>query len=423
MVLILRLKPNPGDNMTKMNEFFRFSSFRIWLFFVLSSFVVLAACDEEPECTGNSQCAIDQICQASRCVPRPATVNRAVYCDGGTEICAPDAANSEMPRDTGANSSDSGTMSSSDAGSTVADGSSSSPLDGSTGSADASASTAMDAGSATSRWDVGPLPIIDGGPGYDSGLSPPLSLDSTGHVWISEFSDFADTGAYLFDRSGGNYSETVQTFAVTSGSCRVRSRRALSGSPTGIPADSIRVDYSLSPHVPGPAVLTSANNDGYFRPSAPLPLPPVFTRSSQVRFQFVEDSSQSGSVPNLEVLVDPPPVPAITAPSQGTTTFSISGNPLITWNKGFGSANRTIYIEIADFARDTILSCEVDDTARQLRIPAAAIRAWSLEGPAAPAQLEIRHDNRETRTVVTNTGLPVQVTFRTSAGRSFALVP
>ncbi|MEE2901154.1 MAG: hypothetical protein VYC39_02445 [Myxococcota bacterium] len=412
-----------------MNKLFRFSSVSTRLFFFLSSFAVLAACDEEPECTGNSQCALDQICQASRCVPRPTTINRAVYCDGGTEICAPDAANSETPPDTGV--SDSGTMSSSDSGSTAADGSngssvdgsSGSSTDGSTGSADGSTSQNTDGGPGSSRWDVGPLPIIDGGPGYDSGLSPPLTLDSTGHVWISEFSDFADTGAYLFDRSGGNYSETVQTFAVTSGSCRVRSRRALSGSPTGIPADSIRIDYSLSPHVPGPAVLTSANNDGYFRPTAPLPMPPVFTGNSQVRFQLVEARSQSSSVPNLEVLVDPPPVPAITAPSQGTSTFSISGNPLISWNKGFGSANRTIYIELADFARDTILTCEVDDTARQLRIPAAAIRAWSLEGPAAPAQLEIRYDNRETRTVVTNTGLPVQVTFRTSAGRSFALVP
>ena len=72
-------------------------------------------------------------------------------------------------------------------------------------------------------------------------------LQSTGHIWISEFSNVAETGGYLFDRSGGNYSETVQTFAVSSGSCQVRARRALSGSPTGIPADRIRIDYSLSP--------------------------------------------------------------------------------------------------------------------------------------------------------------------------------
>ena len=105
------------------------------------------------------------------------------------------------------------------------------------------------------------------------------------------------------------------------------------------------------------------NNDGYFQVSGPLPAPPVFTRSSQVRFELVEDPLQVTSVPNLEVLVDPPPVPAVTAPAQGATTFSISANPLITWNKAFGSANRTIHIELADFARDTLLTCEVDDSA------------------------------------------------------------
>ena len=407
-----------------MNELFRFFGSRVPLLAALSSVVILVACDEEPECTGNSQCALDQICQASRCIPRPVSVSRPIYCDGGTEICAPDAANSNPIRDSGVNSSDSGTPAGADAGNGARDGSSSSSPDGASGQADGGGSSpGSDGGSGSPRYDGGPLPIIDGGPGFDSGVSPPLTLASTGHVWLAEFSRSASTGGYMYDRSGGNYSETVQTFAVSSGSCRVRTRRALSGAATGIPLRKMQIDFTDNPVIQGSVELTSVNNDGYFQSTMPLPMPPLFTPGEQVRFQLVGDPQQVTSLADLEVQIDSPPVPAVTLPPSGTNTFSIGANPMITWNKAFGSANRTIYVELADFARDTLLTCEVDDTARQVRIPAAALRAWSLEGPAAPVQLEIRYDNRETRTVTTNSGLPVEITFRASAGRSLALVP
>ena len=88
------------------------------------------------------------------------------------------------------------------------------------------------------------LPIIDGGPGYDSGLS--RHSPSTAPVTFGFLNfGFCDTGAYLLTEVV-ELQRNSANFAVTSGVSS--SRRALSGSPTGIPADSIQIDYSLSPH-------------------------------------------------------------------------------------------------------------------------------------------------------------------------------